>query len=165
MKLFKETLKKLENSKEFKEWKKDNPDVFLSYGFLIVRENQTDDWKIGYYHKKDDKISSFIVGEKIDIEPESEVFKKEKTKVNELDLAKVKFDIDKAIEIAKKLQEEKYKNEKSQKSIIILQKLKIGQIWNITYITYNMNTLNIKIDTQTGKILEHKLSSLFEYKK
>jgi len=164
MKLFKEALEELKISKEFKEWKKENPDVFLSYGFLMLGK-QDDNWKIGYYHKKDNKITSFVVGDKIEIEPESEVFKRESTKVNEIDLKKLKFDVDKAVGIAKKLQEEKYANEKPQKIIIILQKLKIGQIWNITYLTYNMDTLNFKIETETGKVLEHKLSSLFEYKK
>ncbi|MBW2978446.1 hypothetical protein KY331_06385 [Candidatus Woesearchaeota archaeon] len=164
MKLFKEALKELENSKKFKDWQGNSSGVFLSYGFLMVSGDKEDSWKIGYYHKKDDMITSFNVGEKIEIEPESEVFKRETTKINEIDLKKIKFDIDKAVEIAKRLQEEKYANEKPNKIIVILQKIKIGQIWNITYITQTMKTLNFKINTETGKILEHKLTSLFEYR-
>lgn len=163
MRLFKESLKILENSKEFKEWKKENPDTYLSYGFLMPSSSK--DWKIGYYHKKENKITSFNVGEMITTEPESEIFKKDETEVNKIDLKKIEFDVDKALEIAKKFQEENYKNDVPNKTIIILQNLKIGQIWNITYITLTLKSLNIKLDTEKGEVLEHKSTSLFEFKK
>jgi len=161
MKLFTEALKFLENSDEFKNWKKQNPGVFLSSGFTILDQ---DYWKISYYHKKTDKITSFVVSSIIEIEPESEIFKKETTKVNELNLEDLKLNLDKTLEIAKKFQQEKYKDEITNKTIIILQKLDIGQIWNITCLTLKLNTLNLKIDTKTGKILEHKLSSILSFK-
>ena len=159
MKPFKPSLKTLENSKEFKDWKKENTDTYLSYGFLMPTSSK--DWKIGYYHKKDNKITSFNVGEMITTEPESEIFKKDETKVNKIDLKKLKFEVDKAIEIAKKFQEEKYKNDVPNKTIIILQNLEIGQIWNITYLTLTLKSLNIKINTENEKVLEHKSTSLF----
>jgi hypothetical protein len=165
MRLFKDALKFLENSQEFKDWKKENSNTFLSCGFSIINENQENDWRIGYYHTKDDKITSFVVGKSISIEPESEVFKKETTKVNKIDTKNLKYTVNKALEIAQKLQEQKYKDEKPNKIIIILQKLKTGQIWNVTYISLKFNTLNIKIDTKTGKVLSHKLSSIFEFRK
>jgi len=163
MKSFKESLKTLENSKEFKEWKKENPDTFLSYGFLMPASSK--DWKIGYYHKKDNKITSFNVGEKIEIEPESEIFKKDETEVKKIDLNKLKINVNKALEITKKFQEENYKNDIPNKTIIILQNLEIGQIWNITYLTITLKSLNIKLDTEKGRMLEHKSTSLFEFKK
>lgn len=165
MKSFKNSLKELENSKEFKDWKKENPDTFLSYGFFMLNEKEESSWKIGYYNKKKDRITSFVVANKIEIEPESEVFKEESTKVEKIDLKKLKVEIDKSLEIAKRMQEEKYQKEKPNKVIIILQSLKIGLIWNITYITYNMNTLNFKINAEKGNILEYKLTSLFDFRK
>jgi hypothetical protein len=165
MKSFKETLKILENSEEFKEWKKQNKNTFLSYGFLMLRENQADNWKIGYYHKQGNKITSFIVNKNIEIEPESEVFKKETTKVNKIDLEKLKIEVDKALETAKSFQKEKYSADNPNKTIIILQKIKIGQVWNITLLTSSLKVINIKISTENNKILEHKASSMFEFKK
>ena len=93
---FKEALAILEESKEFKNWRKKNPDAYLSYGFFVV-EAADDNWKIGYYHKKKDKITSFNVGKKITIEPQAEIFKKEKTKVNAIDMDEVKLDLADAV--------------------------------------------------------------------
>src|SRR3989344_2458059 len=52
------------------------------------------------------------------------------------------------------------------KTIAILQNIKeLGNIWNITYVTEAFNTLNMRIDASTGKVLEHKLSSVFSFRK
>ena len=87
MKQFKDALKSLESSKEFKDWKKKNPDAYLTHGFFVLEEAD-DNWRIGFYHKKDDKITSFIVGNKVTIEPEEEIFKKDKKVVQPLDSEK-----------------------------------------------------------------------------
>ncbi|MBW2965623.1 hypothetical protein KY342_00800 [Candidatus Woesearchaeota archaeon] len=163
--LFKEALKILEESNEFKKWKKKNPSTYLSHGFLII-ESTDYNWKIGYYDKKKDKLTSFDVGKKITIEPEEDVFKKEKSKdVKKLDLDKVKLDLSEAVAISKQLQEEEYSTENPTKIIAILQKIDAGQVWNITYLTQNFNTLNFKIKTETGRVLEKKLTGLMEFKK
>lgn len=165
MLLFKEALDILERSKEFKEWRKGNPKAYLSYGFLVIEE-QNDNWKIGYYHKGEDKITSFDVGKgKIAIEPESEVFKRKETKVEGLDLKKIKYDLADAVTIANNLQKEEFATENPQKIIAILQKLDVGQVWNITFLTQNFNTLNFKIKSETGRVLEKKMSNLMEFRK
>ena len=41
MKQFKEALKDLEQSDEFKEWKEKNKDTYLSYGFYVLEESET----------------------------------------------------------------------------------------------------------------------------
>ena len=52
------------------------------------------------------------------------------------------------------------------KTIAILQNIKPhGNIWNLTYITQAFNTLNMKIDASTGKILDHNHSSIFSFRK
>ncbi|MBW2981796.1 hypothetical protein KY343_02845 [Candidatus Woesearchaeota archaeon] len=162
--LFKDALKVLEKSSEFKNWKKKNPNTYLSYGFYVI-ENIDVNWKIGYYDNKKDKLTSFDVGSKIKIEPDEEVFKKKEKKVEKLDLNDIKLDIGDAISIAQGLQEEEYATEKPTKIIAILQKIDVGQVWNITYLTQNFNTLNFKIKTETGRVLEKKLTSLMEFKK
>ena len=47
------------------------------------------------------------------------------------------------------------------KEVVILQNLDVGQVWNITYITKSFQTLNIKIDAETGDVLEDKLHQIF----
>ena len=164
MQAFKEALGILEKSKEFKDWKKKNPDTYLSNGFIVV-ENADDNWRIGYYHEKSNKITSFNIGKKIIVEPEEEVFKKEKTKVEALDLEKIKLDLAEAVALANNLQKEEFSTEIPTKIIAIIQNLKIGQIWNITFITQSFNSLNFKIKSENGKIVEKKLTSLLEFGK
>lgn len=164
MKTFKKCLDELKNSKEFKNWKKKNPKTFLSYGFIIIPKETC--WKAGFYHPGKDVITSFIINDKIKIEQEEQIFKPEKMHVNKLDIKKIKTNHKQALKTAEKLQKQKYKNHNPIKTILILQNLeKQGTIWNITYITQTLETLNIKISAQTGKILEHKLVKLFEFKK
>ena len=162
--LFKDALKILEKSSEFKDWKKKNPDTYLSYAFYVI-ENIDVNWKIGYYDVKKDKLTSFDVGSKIKIEPDEEVFKEKSKKVEKLDLDEVKLDLGDAISIAQQLQEEEFVSEKPTKIIAILQKIDTGQVWNITYLTQNFNTLNFKIKTETGRVLEKKLNPLMEFRK
>ncbi len=162
---FKEAVKILEKSKEFDKWKKDNPDTYISYGFFAI-EDIDSDWKIGYYHDKDDKITSFNVGKKITIEPEDEILKKDKkAKVEKLDMDKIKMDLSEAVTIANNLQQEEFATETPRKIIAILQKLNKEQVWNVTFLTQSFNTLNIKIKSENGKVIEKKLSPLFQFQK
>ncbi len=162
--LFKDALKILEKSSEFVNWKKKNKTTYLSYAFYVI-ENMDVNWKIGYYDAKKDKLTSFDVGSQIKIEPDEEVFKEKEKKVKKLDLDDVKLDLGDAVSIAQQLQEEEFVTEKPTKIIAILQKIEDNQVWNITYLTQNFNTLNFKIKTETGRVLEKKLTPLMEFKK
>jgi len=162
MKDFKEALKILEKSKEFNAWKRKNPETYLSYGFFVV-EDADSDWKIGYYHKKDDRMTSFNVGEKITIEPEEEIFQKEKKKVEKLDMEKVKLGLAEAVAIANQVQQEEYATEMPRKIIAILQTLDKKQVWNVTFLTQSFNTLNFKIKSENGRVVEKKLQPLFQF--
>lgn len=156
---FKEALEILEKSKEFKEWKKKNPEDYLSYALMIVDEKDTD-WKIGYCNKQN-KVTSFNVGNRIVMEPEDKVLQKEKKGIKEIDLGKAKLSMADAVTVAVNLQKEEFVTESPQKIIAILQTLDIGQIWNITFFTQSFNTLNIKVKSENGRILEKKIQPLF----
>ena len=114
---FRETLKLLENSKEYKNWRVNNPNAYLSYAFFVV-EDSSDNWKIGYYHKKDDKFSSFNIGDKIKIESEDKILRTEKEKkpIERLDLNQLKHDLSDAVTIAVNTQKEEYATEAPKKS-------------------------------------------------
>ncbi|MBW2993746.1 hypothetical protein KY317_04190 [Candidatus Woesearchaeota archaeon] len=164
MKTFKESLGELKNSELFKNWKKKNPESFLSYGFAAIPKLEF--WKIGFYHPDKDILTSFIVENEIEIEGEEKAFKKEQTKIKKLNTAKIKTNHKEILKTAEKLQKEKYRNENPKQIIMIIQNLaEQGTIWNITYVTETISTLNIKISAETGKILSHNLVRLFEFKK
>ena len=159
--------KKLEESLDFRNWKQKHKNAYLSYAFKIPQEMDLKEWQLGYYDGKKDRITTFVVGESsIKIRPEEEIFKKEEMKVNEIQLDKIKITFDNAIGKANEFQQKNFPKDRSVKTIVILQNIsKLGNIWNITYITEAFNTLNMKIDAANGKVLEHALSSIFSFRK
>ena len=163
----KPALKRLEENSNFKSWKRKHKDTYFSYAFKIPQEMSSDDWQIGFYDKKKDKITTFVIAQdNIKIRPEEEVFKKEETNVNEIKLDKIKLTFDNVIAKANEFQKKNFPKDKSIKKIVILQNIpNFGNIWNITYITESFNTLNMKIDASTGKVLDHKLSSILSFRK
>ena len=163
----KPALKKLENNSDFKKWRKNNKSDYFSYGFKILQEMGSNDWQIGFYNKKKDKITTFmLVGDNIKVRPEEEIFKKDSMKVNEIEIEKIRLTFDDAIDAADKFQQKNFPKDKSIKTIAILQNItNLGNVWNITYITEALNTLNMKIDASTGKIMEHSISSVFSFGK
>ncbi len=162
---FKEALEKLENSQEIKKLSEES---YLAHGFITLNENmeQAQPWNIGYYNKKTDKIATFAVTEHVIEElGEEDVFKEPGTEVDKLDTDKVGKTLSDAVEITKKTVEEKYKAQIPTKVLVLIQNIKdVGIVWNVTIVTKQLNTLNIKIDAETGEIKEEKLTSLLQYK-
>jgi len=150
----KEFLEKLEKSEIFKNFKEKNKLAYNSSISKIEGELQID-----YYDPDMDKITSFSKNEDEIVSQESGVFRKEKIKIPELKLDKIKITV-KAIEdiIAIKYQEI------PTKKIFILQQ-KESPIWNITYLTQSLNILNMKINAETGQIMEEKIESAMNFQK
>jgi len=152
----KKEIEKLESSDNFRRWQK-TKDAYLVH---IFASDDVQALHIGYYCKKDDLISTFVLEDNsIKQLPDSEALKEKKSIIRELDLSKVKISFDKAREIAEKEVAEKYPREVVFKRIFILQHLDT-QVWNITAIAKSFNTINLKIDALTGKVLFRDCFSL-----
>ena len=162
----KPALKKLEDDKDFKKWQNKNKGTYFSYAFKIPQEMKEDEWQLGFYNPKSDKITTFVIaGGNVNMRPEEDVFKREETKINKVDIDKIKLSFDSVIKEANEFQQKNFPKDRSIKTIAILQNLsELGNIWNITYVTEAFNTLNIKIDALSGKILEHNLTSIFSFR-
>lgn len=155
-----DAIKDVEKSKEFQEWKKLHKDYFLSHIF----GSATEQVQLGYCDPSFSKICTFSIREgDIFLEPEDEIFKKPETKILPLKPEVIIVQWEKAIELAEEFQKKSYPEHQSKKSIVILQHLEIGQVYNITFITASMHTINIKLDAESGKVLEHRLISLFDF--
>jgi len=161
---FKTALKKLKNSPEFRKWISKNKKSYLTYAFTMIENSEKSEWQIGYYDKKLDKVTVFTINNKIEINPEQDIFKKPGTAVKNINLKDIKFSLDKILKKAQTIKEKKYSKEFVTKTIAILQNIDLGQLWNITLITSSLNTINIKIDAKTGKTIKHELISLFQFK-
>lgn len=160
----KQIIESLETSNQFVEWKKKNPEAYLSHALNIIDNHTFTEWQLGYFQPKTQKITVFEIGETITISPESDVFKKEETTVKPLNIASVKIDITQVLETANNLKQSKYPQILTQKIIIILQNIDLGQLWNITFVSKTFEVLNMKISAENGKVLSHELKPLFEFK-
>ncbi len=158
---FLESIKKLEETDEFKKTLQENPDIFLSNGFIIY-EDENSSWQLGYYSPQKNKFFNFILKEKIYVE-ESEKFSEEEVK--KLNLKKIKTGIKEILLIIEKHRKKKYSLEKIEKIIIILQTIKNQTVWNTTCITKSFKTINTKINAINKKIISSQLKSVFDFKK
>lgn len=155
----------LEKSKIFAGFRKKNPDSYLANAFTMIDSNcAVPEWQIGYYDKDKDMIATFVVGKEIMINPESEVFKEKKI-VSPLDMKRIKITLETALENAMECQKKKYPGSLPLKKIIILQNSEDHHIYNITFITQEFKTLNIKISSQDGRVIFDKIHSIFDFQK
>ena len=150
----KKFLQELEESKVFKKFKKNNPIAYNSSVSKIQNQLQID-----FYDPNEDKITSFTKKDNEIVMQKSEIFRKEKIKIPELKISKVKI----TLEEIEKIISEKYQ-EIPTKKIFILQQTEFP-IWNITYLTQSLNILNIKINAESGEIIEEKMESALNFQK
>ena len=163
---FLDAIKKLDDSEDIKRWKDDHPDMYLVHGFTMLGNYKEDpiNWQIGYYNKKDDKITPIEIGIGINIGAPQQAFKKNDT-IEELDLSNVKITLRQALDETEKIRLEKYTNETPMKIFAVIQNLgKEGQVWNMTTATKTMNTINAKIDAKTGKVRSIKTENFIQMK-
>ncbi len=159
---FKQALEILRNSKEFLAWQAENPDHYLAHGFYMDDKQVIGEWQIGFYNRKEDRIVVFTVGNEITRNPPSEVFKKE-SGVRELHMDEIEADSDTALDVAHMLQKEKYPGNDAAKTIILLQHLAVGQVWNISFITQTYAICNVKVDTKSLEVVSSSCESLMAW--
>jgi len=153
----------VEKSDAFCKWQEAHPEGYLAHVFVFVENDVPNGWQIGYV--EGENVVPFLVnGDDVAQGESSEVFKKPDSKIMKLDVDSIKLTVIEAVAKAREHQEEKFPREQGQKAICILQDLpEVGQVWNITFITMTMKTLNIKVDASTGDIKSAKLVSLFDF--
>jgi len=158
-----EAFEMLSDDELFKKWKAENKESYLCHCMRMLGDE--DAWHIGYYNQ-DDSIQPFsITKDEVAQEKKDEVFKRPETKVKELDFSQVDLTATQAVKVALEFQQKEYAKEiPTNKQIVILQHIDEGQVYNITFITLAMSTLNIKVDAKTGDVVGHKRTSLMDFR-
>lgn len=158
-------LKQVQNSATFQAWLEEHPDSYLSSFFKIIEQEDVDWWQVDFYYPQGDTITSFVVNETVKLTTkDSAIFKKPESKIHALDLKTVLVDIQKALAKANEVREEKYKTEKTSKTIVLLQNIS-RTIWNISLLTHTFKLVNVRIDAGTGDVLEDSIVPLFDFGK
>ncbi len=153
---FQEILKKLQKSKEFAEFKKDNQDFYLCAGFFVIDfESSNETKQIDFFMSKKNKIATFILNDTIKLRIEDAIEKK----FDEVN-SKIKIELPEAIEKAKKECKSKI-----NKIIAILQVLEGRQVWNLTCMLEGFSMLLLHIDSQSGEITKKEKRGLFDFVK
>ncbi|MEK6886954.1 MAG: hypothetical protein AABW88_03910 [Nanoarchaeota archaeon] len=160
-----EAIKKLETSKEFDSWKKTHKEAYLVHFFKMLDKANESIWQIGYYSHKTNLISVFLVNGIIAKSEDSEVFKEQKKLVQPLKLEDAKIDDIKALQTADEILKKEYKGSTIFKSFMILQNIDgVGQVWNVTFVTNEFKTVNVKVNSKSGECISHKIVSLIQGK-
>ncbi len=157
----KDVVAKLEESSEFKEWRKSHEKAYLAHAFVMLDEPNNGIWQIGYFDSEKSLMSTFVVSEKkIEIIPDQEVLKAHQ-EIPPLKVSDVKLSVADALAAAQKSKLEHYAQEMPAKTFFIIQDLEEhGAVFNITFFTHSFKTINIKLSSKDGKVLHHSCESL-----
>jgi len=148
----------LEASQEFSGWKKEHPKSFLAHVFRMIDGAQDNIWQFGFYNENDTMTTFFLNENAVTEEAEEEIFKA--NAIHELEISSVKLDFDEAVGKVAQLQKKKYEQHTALKTIVVLQVIENKTLYNITFITAHLNTLNVRVDAKTGSVVQEKLTAL-----
>lgn len=155
-----ETLAKLTRHPVFKEWQEKNKTYFLAHAFVMLDEANKNCMQIGFYNPDKQRMVSFFVTDAVQKTDEQEVLRSE-GEIKQLKPEEVKLTVEEAIKIAEKCFKE-YK-EQAIKHFFIIQNTEGHTMFNITYFTQTLKTVNIKIDAGSGKIIKHSAQTLAQF--
>ncbi len=152
---FQEVFKAVQETDNFKEWKKEHENYFLAHAFVILDEPNKDIWQLGFYNQEKEKMATIIYDKgSISIVQDQEVLKGE-GQIKPLVPEEVKLKVAEALEKAKEVMDEHYKGRGITKTFFIIQHIENNSVFNITHLTMGFETINIKVSTIDGKIVKH----------
>lgn len=159
---FKDSLKKLRASKEFKQFKEKNKNAFLFSAFFVLNSALELETRQIDYFLSEKKAATFTISEDEKIELKIDEINP-KSALSALD-ENIKIDVDKLKDIIDKEMKKKALTEFGiNKIIIVLQKIQEKQIWNVTCLLSSLKMLRLHVDCFNGKILESKEASVFDF--
>lgn len=161
---FSQTLKQIESSNEFKEFKKEHKDAYLCAGFFVLDLEQNINQRQLDYSLKNGKIYTFSSSENKVTLKEAETIEGKKEKLPELS-KEIKTDLENLKEVVEKRMEKEEIQNKITKIIAILQKHEDKQIWNLTCMMEGFGMLQAHINSETGEILKFEKRSMFDFVK
>lgn len=160
-----EMLAQVEESKDYKAWKKKHSKGYLSHFFCPISADceLKSDWEIGFYDPDSEKMTVFACGKTITVkENEDDVFKKPEQRVEELEIDTANIDFAKAVDVFAQHVEELFPKAGRGDGFVILQNLEGKSLWNLTFITKDLKFINLKINAKTGAVDSHLSMDLID---
>jgi len=160
---FKDTLKEVQKSKDFQEFKKKNPKAKLYSGFFALRKAQGTlvlDAKQVDYLIEGKRIQSFLLTD-LEIKGKEDKLEKPVENFEALD-ENIKLDIEDIKKIVKdELKKQKITAE-PQEIIAILQRHEGKQIWNLIIVLGDLELIRLHLDME-GKIILNKKDNFMDF--
>ena len=150
--------KRVEESKEFKEFKKKNKKAYLAAGFFVLDFESGKNMHQIDYALPNGKIATFILDEGVKLKISEQAIKKP--------LPEIKTEVNTDLEALKGIVEDEMKNrtvtESIKKIIAVLHVLDDKPIWNLQCILDGLSLLNVHVDDQDKSVLKFEKHSLLE---
>ena len=161
-----EVITKLLEDSLFKDWIAKDSNAFLSHFFCPLTANleTKTNWEVGYFDPESGKITVFVLLDNgtFRIKPADDVFKKETSKVEKLNLEKVSLSFEQAAAILKENVGTYFPSEVLGDGFLILQSLQQKVLWNFTFLSKTLKFVNIKINAEDGNIEDHQTVNLMQ---
>ena len=157
--------KELQKDKEFKKWKKEHSDSFLSHFFCPIHNNgeAASSWEIGFILPANERIVIFVKeSSSFTIKMEDDIFKEPNSRLETLNLKKVKVEYSDAFNLLKEELPKLFPKEAFNDGFVILQSLNNLILWNFSFVTQSLKFVNVKIDAVAGKISDSQLVSVMD---
>ena len=138
------------------------PQAYLTSLFVLI-DGEHQEWQAAYFDPVSHHTTAFTIGDAVTLIPPSPTFKEPGSAVHALDLTKVARDLPEGLAVAAERQRSAFPTALPSKIIAVLQCLPMGTVYNITYVTTMLSTLNFKIDAQTGDVRDAKLIPIMSF--
>lgn len=149
--------KRVEESKEFRDFKKKNKKAYLAAGFFVLDFEGGKNMHQIDYALPNGKIATFILDEGVKFKVSDQAIKKP--------LPEIKPEIKTDLEALKGIVEDEMKNrivtESIKKIIAVLHILDNKPVWNLQCILDGLSLLNVHVDDK-GNVLKFEKHSLME---
>jgi hypothetical protein len=153
---------KLLNSKEFKEFKKENPDAYFCSGFFVIdKEGKDNKNHFDYFLPKENKIISFQLEDGLGQVPVESIDKRIPNKV----LMDYDFSFEEIENLIEKEMEKQKIKSKIQKIIVSLQNIKQKDFLICTVFISMLGLLKVKVSLPAKKIELFEKKSFFDIMK
>lgn len=151
-----EILSLLQKTDSFQNWQEEHSKSFLCYFFRQLGNDfqAKTYWELGYFNLQDEKITVFAHqgDSNFIIRLEEEIFKMERTRVDALDIKKVKFPYSQAVVLLKEKVPSLFPKQKIRNGFVILQTIAGKTLWNVTFMSESLQFLNLRIEAENGGI-------------
>jgi len=157
----KEIVDRVVAGKEYAEWAKDHKNCFLAHVYFDVNEFKSGICQLGFYDPDKEDMHTFFVenGEVKEMKSTDEIVRSG-GKIVPLDMEQLDVPVEDAFKKAHEEQQSKYPGNDPIKVFCIVQHIGENQVFNITFVTKTFSTLNIRVDTLDGSVVESSLQSL-----